>query len=39
VDVWYLTDLNASVGKGRSFLVDLEAKRVVGVREFVVRSG
>jgi len=26
------------VGKGRSFLVDLEAKRVVGVREFVVRS-
>jgi len=39
IDVWYLTDLTASVGKGRSFLVDLEAKKVVGVREFVVRSG
>jgi hypothetical protein len=39
VDVWYLTDLSASVGKGRSFLVDLKANKVVGVREFVVRSG
>jgi hypothetical protein len=39
IDVWYLTDLTASVGKGRSFLVDLDAKKVVGVREFVVRSG
>jgi hypothetical protein len=39
IDVWYLTDLSASVGKGRSFLVDLEAKKVVGVREFMVRSG
>jgi len=38
IDVWYLTDLDAAVGKGRSFLVDLKAKRVVGVREFVVRS-
>lgn len=38
IDVWYLTDLTASVGKGRSFLVDIETKRVVGVREFVVRS-
>jgi hypothetical protein len=39
IDVWYLTDLDAAIGKGRSFLVDLKAKRVVGVREFVVRSG
>jgi hypothetical protein len=39
IDVWYLTDLSASVGKGRSFLVDLHSKKVVGVREFVVRSG
>jgi hypothetical protein len=39
IDVWYLTDLNSSVGKGRSFLVDLQLRRVFGVREFVVRSG
>jgi hypothetical protein len=39
IDVWYLTDLDAAVGKGRSFLVDLKVKKVVGVREFVVRSG
>jgi len=39
IDVWYLTDLDASVGKGRSFLVDVQSKRVIGVREFVVRSG
>ena len=39
IDVWYLTDLDAAVGKGRSFLVDLSSKRVIGVREFVVRSG
>ena len=39
IDVWYLTDLDASVGKGCSFLVDLNAKCVVSIREFVVRSG
>jgi len=39
IDVWYLTDLNASVGRGRSFLVDLEKQKVVGVREFLVRAG
>lgn len=39
IDVWYLTDLDAAMGKGRSFLVDVKQKRVVGVREFVVRSG
>jgi hypothetical protein len=39
VDVWYLTELNTSVGKGRSFLVDLERELIVTVREFLVRSG
>jgi hypothetical protein len=39
IDVWYLMDLDAAMGKGRSFLVDLKSKQVVGVREFVVRSG
>jgi hypothetical protein len=38
IDVWYLMYLDASVGKGRSFLVDLDRRHVVGVREFVVRS-
>lgn len=39
IDVWYLMHLDTEVGKGRSFLVDLEQNQVVGVREFVVRSG
>lgn len=39
IDVWYLMYLDAAVGKGRSFLVDVDANAVVGVREFVVRSG
>jgi len=39
IDVWYLMDLDAAMGKGRSFLVDPAIKQVVGVREFVVRSG
>ena len=39
IDVWFLTELNDSVGQGRSFLVDLEELRVIGVREFMVRSG
>jgi len=39
IDVWFLTELNDAVGQGRSFLVDLEEHRVVGVREFMVRSG
>ncbi len=38
IDVWFLTELNDSVGQGRSFLVDLEENRVIGVREFMVRS-
>ncbi|MCA9666648.1 MAG: hypothetical protein KC503_13710 [Myxococcales bacterium] len=39
IDCWYLMYLDASVGKGRSFLVDPDLEAVVGVREFVVRSG
>jgi hypothetical protein len=39
VDVWYLMDLDAAMGRGRSFLVDPKRKRVIGLREFVVRSG
>jgi hypothetical protein len=38
IDVWYLVELEGAVGKGRSFLVDLAAKKVVGQREFLVRS-
>ncbi len=39
IDCWYLMHLDTSVGKGRSFLVDSAVEAVVGVREFVVRSG
>ena len=39
VDVWYLTHLDAAIGRGQSFLVDLHEQKVVGVREFVVRAG
>lgn len=39
IDVWYLMHLDASVGRGRSFLIDPETQKVVVVREFVVRSG
>ena len=38
VDVWYLLEYNGMMGKGLSFLVDLESKKVVNVREFVLRS-
>lgn len=37
MDVWYLVAYDGMHGKGRSFLVDLEQKRVVAVREFTVR--
>lgn len=37
IDVWYLLELDASVGKGKSLLVDPEKKLVIGEREFVVR--
>jgi hypothetical protein len=42
VDVWWLTAFDGRVGKGLSFLVDLEQKpgeRVVAQREFQVRAG
>jgi hypothetical protein len=39
VDVWYLTHLDTAIGRGQSFLVDLHERKVVGVREFVVRAG
>jgi hypothetical protein len=39
IDVWYLMHLDAAIGRGQSFLVDLEEQRVAGVREFVVRAG
>jgi hypothetical protein len=39
IDCWFLTHLDTQVGKGRSFLVDPASHNVVGVREFVVRSG
>lgn len=37
MDVWYMMTYDGMFGKGRSFLVDLEAKRVVAIREFTVR--
>jgi hypothetical protein len=39
LDVWYLLAFDGRVGTGRSFLVDLEAKQVVSVRDFSVRTG
>lgn len=42
LDVWWLTAFDGRVGKGWSFLVDLEQKpgeRVVAHREFQVRAG
>lgn len=39
IDCWYLLYLDAAVGKGRSFLVDVEKKTVVAARDFVVRTG
>lgn len=38
IDVWYLVTLDANTGRGKSFLVDIKAKKVVGTREFVVRA-
>jgi hypothetical protein len=39
LDVWYLLAFDGRVGTGRSFLVDLDAKAVVSVRDFSVRTG
>lgn len=38
LDVWYLLAFDGRVGTGRSFLVDLEAKRVIAARDFSVRT-
>lgn len=37
MDVWYMVAYDGMFGKGRSFLVDLEERRVVAIREFTVR--
>ena len=37
LDVWYLLTYDGMFGQGRSFLVDLEDRRVVTVREFTLR--
>jgi len=38
LDVWYLMAFDGRVGTGRSFLVDIQAKDVVAVRDFSVRT-
>ena len=37
LDVWYLLAYDGMFGQGRSFLVDLEERRVLSVREFTLR--
>ena len=37
MDVWYMVAYDGMFGRGRSFLVDLESRRVVAIREFTVR--
>lgn len=39
VDVWYLLAFDGRMGSGRSLLVDLDAKKVVAMRDFSVRAG
>lgn len=39
LDVWYLLSFDGRVGTGRSFLVDLDSRDVVSVRDFSVRTG
>ena len=38
IDVWYLTEYNGVVGKGISFLVDVNTSEVGNVREFMIRT-
>lgn len=38
LDVWYLLAFDGRVGSGRSFLVDLQTREVVTVRDFSVRT-
>ncbi len=39
LDVWYLMAFDGRVGSGRSFLVDIDTRQVVTVRDFSVRTG
>lgn len=39
LDVWYLLAFDGRIGSGRSFLADLDASRIVSVRDFSVRTG
>jgi hypothetical protein len=39
VDVWYLVQFDGRMGQGRSLLVDIEAGKVITVRDFTVRAG
>jgi hypothetical protein len=39
LDVWFLLAFDGRVGTGRSFLVDLDARQVITVRDFSVRAG
>ena len=39
LDVWYLTSFDGQIGRGKSLLVDLSARKVLAVREFTVRVG
>lgn len=38
LDVWYLLAFDGRIGSGRSFLVDLDGREVVTVRDFSVRA-
>jgi hypothetical protein len=39
LDIWYLLAFDGRLGTGRSFLVEIEQKAVVAVRDFSVRTG
>jgi hypothetical protein len=39
LDVWYLTAFDGQIGRGRSLLVHLDARKVVATRDFTVRVG
>jgi hypothetical protein len=39
LDVWYLLQFDGRMGSGRSFLIDLDKKKVAAVRDFSVRAG
>jgi hypothetical protein len=39
LDVWYLTQFDGQVGRGKSLLVHLDARKVIAIREFTVRVG